>query len=108
MSEEEWEKWKKEQQGSFRDPNAYPLPEGKTSVDLYLEMPPKYQAAFTRMSERYAEATASLATATAKSSARAAWASASAAWASFAVAVLSLVFQGVPALLDALRFASKQ
>ncbi len=108
MSEEEWEKWEKEERARFRDPEAYPLPGGKTSLDLVQEMPLKYQAVFTRMSQKYAEEMASLATATAKSSARAAWASASAAWASFAVAVLSLVFQGVPALLDALRFASKQ
>lgn len=89
MNEEEWEKWEKEKRELF-------------------QMPPEYQAALTRMSRKYAEDTASLATATAKSSARAAWASAGAAWASFAIAVLSLVFQGVPALLDALRLASKQ
>lgn len=79
MNEEEWEKWGEEQ----------------------LLMTPQYQAALTRMSQKYAVDAARLAAAAAKSSARAAWAS-------VAVAVLSLVFQGVPALLDALRFASKQ
>ena len=78
----------------------------------------EYQAAFARMGEKYTQymeeqeylkkklqEDATKATISAAGAAK--W-SARAAWASFAVAVLSLVFQVVPALLDALRFASKQ